>query len=70
MVVTKFKLPEYTKEELENEGNFLLKLFTDVKNQFSSEGIFIKLIYNNKATYNSDDLITGQKPEDLVKENF
>jgi len=68
MVVTKFKLPEYTKEELENEGNFLLKLFTDVKNQFSSEGIFIKLIYNNKATYNSDDLITGQKPEDLVKE--
>ena len=49
MVVTKFKLPEYTKEELENEGNFLLKLFTDVKNQFSSEGIFIKLIYNSNS---------------------
>jgi hypothetical protein len=67
MAILKFKFPEIPKQEIDDTYKFLNSIFTEVKKQFVNESTFERIISKNE-TYSSEQLKTGQKPEELVKE--
>lgn len=61
--------PNLDEEEIKDAKTYLERLFYDLKNKFQSSSELDDVIIGN-ASYNSDNLLTAQKPEELAKETL